>query len=354
MRSSTRAWGHVTAVAAIAVTTAIGLLAYPTLALADLAMMYLPAVMLASLAGRGPALVAASLAVAAFDLCFVPPRFTFEIADARHLITFAVMFGAGLVISTLTERLRGQEAVAQAEAVRARTEELRSSLLASVSHDLRTPLAAITGAATTLRDQSAALTAGQRAELLDGVIDEARRLERMVTNLLGMSRVEAGLVPAREWVPVEELVGGALTRLDDVLGDRAVEVDVPAELGVPVDPVLFEQVLINVIDNAVKHGAPPLSIRARRRDHEVEIEIADRGPGLVTGDEERVFEKFHHVPRGTGGGVGLGLAVVRGVVAAHGGTVTAGSRPGGGATFRITLPAASPPPAPAAEPGVAA
>ena len=122
------AWGYASAVAAVGVVTAIGLVAYPHLALADLGMLYLPAVMIAALAGRGPALLASSLAVAAFDLCFVPPRFTLVVHDVRHAVTFAVMFAAGLVIATLAERLRGQAALARQADLRARSEELRSAL----------------------------------------------------------------------------------------------------------------------------------------------------------------------------------------------------------------------------------
>ncbi len=341
VRPMPRWWGYATAVAVIALTTAIGLVIARQLALADLGMLYLPAVMLASLAGRGPALLAATLAVAAFDFCFVPPRFTFVVNDTRHGVTFAAMFLSGLAISTLTERLRRQQALAQQAALRAHTEEVRSTLLSGVSHDLRTPLAVITGAATTLRDRGVEVPATTRDELLDTIVAEADRLERMLRNLLGLTRVESGLAPAREWVPVEELVGGALTRLDHVIGDRVVELEVPAELSAPVDPILFEQVLINLVENALKHGAPPLTIRAARERDQVVIEVADRGAGLPPGDEERVFEKFFRASSAPG--AGLGLALVRAIVEAHGGQVTAATRAGGGTCVRIALTATAAP-----------
>src|SRR6188508_1820694 len=129
-------------------------------------MLYVPAIMAAALAGRGPALIASGLAVAAYDFCFVPPRFTFAIEQARHAITFGVMLFAGLAMGTLIERLRRQEARAHEAALRAETEELRSSLLSSVSHDMRTPLAVITGAATSLRGDAGPVAAPMRAELL--------------------------------------------------------------------------------------------------------------------------------------------------------------------------------------------
>jgi K+-sensing histidine kinase KdpD len=327
-----RAWGWASAVAAVGVVTAIGLAAYPHLGLADLAMLYLPAVMIAALAGRGPALLASSLAVAAFDLCFVPPRFTFVVNDVRHTVTFAVMFAAGLTIATLAERLRGQAALARQADLRARSEELRSALLSSVSHDLRTPLAVITGAASSAADPS--VPAAVRAELLDAVVTEARRLERMLSNLLQLTRVETGLVPHREWVPLDELVGTALARLETVLGSTAITVAV-GELEIEVDPVLFELVLVNLIENAVKHGAPPIAITAARRGDRIAIEIADHGVGVAAADRERVFDKFYRAS--TAPGAGLGLAVVRAIVVAHGGTATVE-----GARFTVELSAAVP------------
>jgi two-component system sensor histidine kinase KdpD len=335
-----RAWPYLSASAAIAAATGIGLLASPHLGLEDLAMIYLSAIMLAAFAGRGPALVASTLAVIAYDFCFVPPRFALEIANARHAITFAVMFAAGLVISTLIERLRRQQEAFRKAELEARTEGLRSSLLSSVSHDLRTPLAVITGAATSLRDSP--LTPDLRAELLDTLVGEARRLERVLTNLLGMTRLETGIEPVREWVPAEELVGAALTRLEDALGDRAVIVDVPGDLALSVDPVLIEQALINLIENAVRHGAPPIELRAARIGETIELAVSDHGPRIAAADAPRVFDKFFRASAKSPG-VGLGLAVVRGIVEAHGGTVRVEPRDGGGAVFRIAMPAAPPP-----------
>lgn len=335
-----RAVPYLLAGAAVGATTVLGLSLRRHLELEDVSMLYLTAVMAASMGGRGPALVAASLAVAAFDFCFVPPFFTFAVAETHHLLTFAVMFGAGLTISTLIERLRE----ARDAMLRARTEELRSSLLSAVSHDMRTPLAAITGAATALRDDAATLSAATRAELLDAIVDEARRLERVLANLLGLTRVGTGFEPAREWVPVEEMVGSVLDRLADALGDREVEVAIEPDLAIAVDPVLFEQALLNLVENAIKHGAAPITVRGVRDRDRVVLEIADRGPGVAAADAGRVFDKFYRASASPG--VGLGLAVVRGIVEAHRGTVAVEARPGGGASFLIVMPTAGPPPPP--------
>lgn len=268
------------------------------------------------------------------------PRGAHELdVEQRHMID-ALARQAGFAIGRVRLAAQAREAT-----LRARTEELRSSLLSAVSHDLRTPLAVITGAATSLRDDAARVAPAARAELLETIVHEAARLERVLQNLLAITRVETGLQPAREWVPVEELCGTALDRLRTVLGDRPLALDIPGELMVPVDPVLFDHVLINLVENAVKHGAPPFMITARAVSDHVELGVRDHGPGLPANCEAHVFEKFFRAPGTRVPGVGLGLAVCRGIVEAHGGTITASSAtaPDHGAVFRVLLPAAGAP-----------
>jgi len=243
------------------------------------------------------------------------------------------------------ERVHNAEAAEQAR-VAAESERLRNTLLSSVSHDLRTPLATITGAASTLLDPGGLDETGQ-LELKEAIFDEAQRLNRFVGNLLDMTRLEAGPVALeREWQSLEELVGAALARLDRVLRGHTVTVALPEDLPlVRLDGVLFEQALVNVLDNAVKYTAPgtTISITARVEAATVSVEVADAGPGLPSGTEERVFEKFFR--GGTGpAGSGLGLPICRAILAAHGGTARAENRPGGGALFRLVLPLEPPPP----------
>ncbi len=239
----------------------------------------------------------------------------------------------------------GLAAEAEAAALRAKTEEMRSSLLSAVSHDLRTPLAAITGAATTLKDTTAPLPEPARAELVESICDEAERLERLVGNLLDMTRLESGaLLPKREWVPVEELVGSALGRLEGKLTGRPVQVAL-AE-GLPllhVDPVLMEQVLINLLENAVKytHSGSPLEVAARLEGNQLLLEVLDHGAGLPPGAGERIFDKFFRGPHAGTSGAGLGLPICKGIVEAHRGRITAYDREGGGAVFRVVLPVPS-------------
>ncbi len=485
------------ALALVAGVTAVGAVARQQLSQPDMVTAFLLAIMLVAFRyGRAASLIASALAVVAYDVFFVPPFYTLSVEHSRHVLTFAMMFGVGLVISGLTARLRRQErdargresrtaalfalardlasaaseqetaqaaalhatgvfggeafvllrgddggvvvrgrhpasadlndqelavarwasehgrpagrstdtlpgarvtcvplrsggtalgalavnpssrealeveqrrfleafagqtalAVERAQlvegartaALRVRTEEMRSALLSAVSHDLRTPLAVITGASTALRDDRGQLTTDQRVELLDTVCAEADRMERLIVNILDMVRVESGgIAPRREWVPLEEVVGSALGRLEKRLRGLEVVVDLPASLPLlSADPLLLEQVIVNLVDNAARYGAGdgPLEVRGWARDGAIVFEVADRGPGLALGDEDRIFEKFYRGERSQGVGAGLGLAICRAIVEAHGGTIVAENREGGGARLRVQLPASEPPP----------
>lgn len=245
-----------------------------------------------------------------------------------------------------------------AEAARIRvqmeTERLRSSLLSAVSHDLRTPLAVITGGASTLLEGEP--SAEVRRELLQSILDESERLNRLVANLLDMTRLDAGAIEIRkEWQSVEEIVGAALARAALPLARHTVVAEVQDDLPfVPMDELLVEQVLVNLLDNAAKCSplGSTIELRARAEGDQLVVEVADRGPGLPPADLERVFEKFYRAataPRGLG--AGLGLAICRGIIELHGGTIVAENRAGGGALFRFTLPlASSQPQLPAVEP----
>jgi two-component system, OmpR family, sensor histidine kinase KdpD len=242
------------------------------------------------------------------------------------------------------ERAKLADEARQAQ-VQVETERLRSTLLSSVSHDLRTPLAAITGAASSLVAGGERLDAATRRELGQSIQEEGERLSRLVHNLLDMTRLEAGQVALnREWHSLEEIVGAALGRLDT----RRVGARLPADLPlIPLDGTLVEQLFVNLLDNAVKYtpAGTPIEIVAEAGSGVVTVEVADRGPGFAPGDDERVFEKFYRGREKAGrSGVGLGLAICRAIVEAHGGRIWAENRPGGGAVIRFTLPVPGPPP----------
>jgi two-component system sensor histidine kinase KdpD len=236
---------------------------------------------------------------------------------------------------------------AQQEQVEVEAERLRTSLLSSLSHDLRTPLGAITGAASSLLDPQAPTSDAARRELVQSILDESQRMNRLIGNLLDMIRVESGALQVqKEWQPLEEPVGVALIRLEDRLRDHPVTVRLPPDLLVPVDGVLIEQVFLNLLENAVKYTPPgtPVEITASVEGGVVRVDVADQGPGLPPGEEARVFDKFYRVAGAPpGGGVGLGLTICRGIIAAHGGRIWAENRPEGGAVFRFTLPLVGPP-----------
>jgi two-component system sensor histidine kinase KdpD len=217
-----------------------------------------------------------------------------------------------------------------------------------VSHDLRTPLASITGGVSSLLESGDSLDAETQRELLRAVHEEAERLNRLVQNLLEMTRLESGSVQVRkDWHSIEELVGAALGRFNRRLGQRPIVTRIPADLPlVALDPVLIEQVLVNLLDNALKYTPPesPIEIAARVEGDGVTVEVADRGPGLPPGEERRVFDKFYRGRAVADRGVGLGLAICQGIVEAHGGRIWAENRPGGGVAFRFTLAGKDPPP----------
>lgn len=442
--------------------------------------------------GRGPAILASLLAVVVFDFFFVPPFYTFAVADAQYVLTFAVMLAIGIVISTLTSRLRAQvtnarererrtaalyelgkqlgslygdlflvasageriadvlgaevaiylarssgtpelaygqkssigehpmslpvaqwvieheqiagagtntlpsanalfvpllgiERVRGAIAIRsaeqaslldptqrrmieacasqlaialerdqlaieaadarikAEAEQVRSSLLSSVSHDLKTPLAAIAGASSSLLEANS-IDETTRRQLLETVAEEASRLNRLLENILQMSKLDAGAaIPSKQWHVLEEIVGSALHRVRRQLDPREVTVRLPANLPLlSVDGLLIEQLLVNLLENAARYtpATAQILIRADVDGKFVRIAIADNGPGIPAGSLERIFDKFFRAsPQADSGrGSGLGLAICRAIAKAHGGNITAANRPGGGAEFIVQLP----------------
>ena len=262
--------------------------------------------------------------------------------DQRRLLD-ALMDQSALAI----ERVRLVEDLERAKRA-AETDRLRSALLTSISHDLRTPLAAVLGAAGTLRDLSNALSDGEKADLLATVIDEAERLNRFIANLLDMTKLESGaVVPNTARHDVGEIVGSALRRAGKILSRHTVDLELAAGLPMlDVDAVLLEQVLFNILDNAAKYSSPGTNIRIQSwRDGEaVCLRIVDEGDGIPSGDLERIFDKFYRAQKGdqVRAGTGLGLAISRGFVEAMHGTITAENRmdrPGAVFTIRLPIPA---------------
>jgi two-component system sensor histidine kinase KdpD len=483
--------------AVAAAAAAAGLLRWSGLsdAEANTVMIFLAAVAWSAFRhGRLPAVMASVLAVLTFDFVFVPPTLTLAVSDVQYVFTFAVMLAIGLVISTLTARLRGQvESTRERERrtaalyelgrqlggvsgqdflsaaaarkvseifggevavyldespappavvagrntevakhplslpaaqwtmahdqtagagtntlpaaiayfvplvgssrtlgalgvrvadmsrladpeerrlldacasqlalaldrdrmtieasearIRAEAEVVRSNLLAGVSHDLRTPLAAIAGASSSLLGEGVVDVAVRR-QLIETIEAEARRLTRLLENILQMSRLDAGgAIPNLQWHVLEEVVGSALHRVGRGLAGREVAIRIPADLPlVHVDGLLLEQVFVNLLENAARHTpvGTHVTVSAAVDGRYLRIAVTDDGPGLPAGTEERVFDRFFQAGSAAdaGRGTGLGLAICRAIIEAHRGSITAARRPGGGAEFVIRLPLA--------------
>ena len=229
-------------------------------------------------------------------------------------------------------------------------ERLRNALLSSVSHDLRTPLGVITGAVSTALE-TPDLPEPARRELLQSAQEEAQRLHRLVSNLLDITRLESGSLQLQtEWLPVEEVLGAALNRRELGAEVQRVHVTLAEDLPlVALDAVLMEQVILNLLDNALKYSPPgsPVEIKAWAAGKSFTLSITDQGPGIAPGEEERIFEKLVRGQAASSRpGAGLGLAICRGIVTAHGGRIQAVNHPKGGAQFLVSLPLGTPPPMP--------
>jgi two-component system sensor histidine kinase KdpD len=256
--------------------------------------------------------------------------------DQQVLLTFANHVALAL------ERVRLTDIATRADIV-ARSDELKSALLSAVSHDLRTPLASIKASVTSLLQEDIDWTADDERDLLSAIDEETDRLTRIVSNLLDLSRIEAGaLKPNLEPNAIGELLGDVVTRARTQYPDRAFTVDIADELPiVPFDYVEMTQVLTNLIENAVRYSpaGAPVDLAAHRVDETIEITVADRGIGIPPGDEERIFQSFYRVPgRARPDGTGIGLSICRGLIQAHGGSIRVERRPGGGSIFICTLP----------------
>jgi K+-sensing histidine kinase KdpD len=327
----------------------------------------LPVVVAGVFGGRLASIATAILAAMAFSLAFIPPVGTLRVAvsdDAVALVVFTVVaIATGTLVALEADRRRSAEQraeeieamhvrfqalVAEQEQLREETGRLavleqvdaqRAALLRSVSHDLRSPLASIRAVATDLR-AGAPHTEPIRDELLGLVCDEAERLDRIVANLLSLSRIETGaLQPDRQAVALDELLGAVATRLTRLFDD--VTLDVELTPGLPlldIDYVQIDQVLTNLLENAVRHSPPgsAVQVSAECAGRAVAVVVSDHGPGIDPSETDELFEPFR-----TGGAstsTGVGLAICKAIVEAHGGMITASNVPGAGASFRFTLP----------------
>ena len=308
-----------------------------------LSILYLLAVLpIAVLYGLWYALGVSIASMLAFNFFFLPPLHTLALTDSENWVALAVFVITAVVVSELATRARRRGlAVAEAETLR-RTDAAKTAVLHAASHDLRSPLTAIRVAVGGLQSGSVELGEEDSAALLETIRLETARLERLVGNLLDLSRLEAGAALARrELWPVDELVLRAL----ESLGPDAARVEVSLDGDAPlvnVDAGQLERVLVNLIENALRFSSPadPVELVVSSTGDDVLVRISDHGPGLDEVDLERIFEPFEHGRKG-GEGTGLGLAIARGFAEANGARLWAEAQPGAGAAFTLAMPSAA-------------
>ncbi len=297
----------------------------------------------AFVSGRGPAIIAALVSSIAFNYFFVPPPNAFSVPKIEEVVLLAGLLAVAVALSTLTDRAR----TARHEADQlAASERLQKTLLSSISHDLRTPLTAIMGSLSTLLAEDERLAGSVRRELLTIAYDQTKALNWLVTQILEMTRLESGVVTfRREPAHLGNFVHGTIAQSGGAVNGRC-RVEVPPGLPmVPMDSVLLSHALGNILNNAVKYSHPdtPIEINAHQQDGVVVLSVADRGIGIPAAGLTRVFEKFYRLPQpvpaaGGPAGIGLGLAIAKGIVEAHEGRIWAEQRAGGGTVISLTLP----------------
>jgi two-component system sensor histidine kinase KdpD len=328
-------------VAVLAGTTGFGLL-FLKGSEASVGLLYLLAIILMSLrVGRWPMLLAGLLSAIGWDFFFIAPRYTLRIGRMEDALMVAIYIAVAVVAGQFAEWIRMQ---ARHEKLRAESERLQRTLLDSVSHELRTPLAVISAGLETLEASGAEGEGGLAiAEMRTAV----RRLNRRVSDLLDQTRLESGILQARmDWCDAADLVQAAADGVRDALGGHPFSVAIAEDLPpIRADFSLTEHALANLILNAAVHTPPgtPISVEARlAEDGRACIAVADRGPGLGPSVKARLFQKFSRGEGVQAGGLGLGLSIARGSIAAQGGDIEVSDRPTGGAVFTICLPPATP------------
>lgn len=335
---------YVLAVAGVAALTIGCWLLTPLTGYAAISLIYLLGVLLAGMIlDRGPVLLVATLSALSWNFLFIPPRFTLHIANFEDALMFVTYFVIALTVGGLTAQLKAREHLAAQIQLAKNAEQLRKALLDCVSHELKTPLAAIDAASQQLlRLPATAENAEVLTQLAREIHHGSQRLNRVVNNLLDMNRLESGVVqPNREWCDVRELLQSAIESERESINGRDVRLDVPVNTPLAlVDHLLMEQAVAKLLANAGSHApsALPIEIDAECNNGHLVISVSDRGPGFSADLSERVFEKFYRGAGARTGGLGLGLSIARGFVEAHGGKLTAENRDGGGARFTIDLP----------------
>jgi two-component system, OmpR family, sensor histidine kinase KdpD len=345
LAATVREWLKYTlATAAVAlVAVAFGLFGVAPEAWVVTALFLFTVVLVASTWGRAPAVAAAFASAILLNLLIVPPPNAFSIPTAEEFARLLTLLAAAITVGTWKNRALRVEREARELVAR---EKLQNSLLDSISHDLKTPLTAIIGALDVLLVDEPRLSEGDRRELLEVAYDRARRLDRLVGAVLEMTRMGARPIALRrEPVQVADVIQYAMAHLQERSAEGRCRTAIAAGLpSVLIDATLISQALVNILDNAARYSAPdaPINVEAGARNGHVLISVADRGVGVPPSELEHIFEKFYRrvspsAPPSDDGGIGLGLAIAKGIVEAHGGQIWAEQRTGGGTVIKIML-----------------
>ncbi len=290
-----------------------------------------------------PVLVTAVLSALTWNFFFIPPHFTFRIDKTEDVILFLMYFVIALVNAVLTYKIRQVQKESLAKEEKAHTIKLYNTLLNSLSHELRTPIATIVGATDNLQNFNGRLSDSNRHELINEISKASFRLNQQVENLLNMSRLESGFIqPKKDWCDVVELLYENVKRIEENTGKKNINVQVDQSIPLfKIDKGMIEQVVYNLLYNATLYTQPgsAISISARCHADVLEIVVEDNGPGFPPGEINNVFDKFYLLKNTKAGGTGLGLSIVKGFVEAHDGVIAVENISTGGARFTINIPA---------------
>lgn len=292
-----------------------------------------------------PVLLAAVLSAFIWDFFFIPPHFTIHVASTEDTILLIMYFIIAMVNAVLTYKIRQIEKLARQRKEKSNAVKMYNTLFNSLSHELKTPIAAIIGASDNLLAENENLTTEDKKQLVNEISKASFRLNRQVENLLNMSRIESGfLQPKTDWCDIAELLYEVTRRIGEEVPAVRININIdPALPMLKTDKGILEQVLYNLLMNAVRYAGQHNSIHiaANYKQHKLQLIIEDYGPGFPPEEIEFVFEKFYRLKNTTGSGTGLGLSIVKGFTEALGGTVQLQNKSTGGAMFTLLVPAES-------------
>jgi two-component system sensor histidine kinase KdpD len=290
-----------------------------------------------------PVLITAALSALTWNFFFIPPRFTFRIDNTEDIVLFLMYFVIALVNAALTYKIRKMQKESLAKEEKANTIILYNTLLNSLSHELRTPIATIVGATDNLQNFNSKLSDINRNELISEISKASFRLNQQVENLLNMSRLESGFIqPKKDWCDMVELLYESVKRIEENTGIKKISIQVDQTIPLfKLDKGMIEQVVYNLLYNATLYTPPQaaISIIARCHADVLEIIVEDNGPGFPPDEINNVFDKFYRLKNTHAGGTGLGLSIVKGFTEAHNGTISLENADTGGARFTINIPA---------------